>query len=308
MTHKKGILLMAYGSPNSIEDIEPYYTDIRKGRKPTPELLEELTDRYQTIGGKTPLLQITTEQMNSLQELVGDQYQIFLGMRHWNPWIAEAIQEMKDAGITQAVGIIMAPHFSSMSIAKYIECVEKGMEKVDYHIPFKYIQNWHVHPSFLEGLIEKIEIAENNFAQAGVDKSQLHYIFTAHSLPEKILEVSDPYRDQLLETCRWIAKLKGISNWDFAFQSAGRTQEKWLGPDLLDKIEELHQKGQNNILICSVGFIIDHLEVLYDIDIEAKEYCATKGIRIERAPSLNNHPKLTSLFKEIIDLKFEDFR
>lgn len=302
---KKGVLLMAYGSPNNLEDIEPYYTDIRRGNKPTPELLHELTERYKMIGGSSPLLKITNLQAANLQRELGDDYKVYVGMRHWNPWIHEAVEQMKNDGIEEAVGIVMAPHFSGMSIAKYIEKVEMAKQELGADINFKYIESWHNHPLFIEALESKIGEAQKHFTAD--ELKDVTYIFTAHSLPEKILQNNDPYKDQLLETSILVADKMGIQNWTFAFQSAGRTQEKWLGPDLLDVIQELTDEGKKSLLVCSVGFITDHLEVLYDIDIEGKAKAKEVGVHLERAGSLNDHPNLGKLFKELVLEKFGEF-
>ncbi len=297
----RAVLLMAYGSPNNLSEIEPYYTDIRRGRKPTPELLEELTGRYAAIGGSSPLLRTTLAQAKSLEAQIAG-YKIYVGMRHWTPWIREAIAEMKADGITEAVGIVMAPHYSSMSIAKYIENVEKAQELHQSDIKFNFIESWHDEDLYIDALIGKIAEAQLKFNEE--ERKHLHYIFTAHSLPERILAIGDPYKNQLLETCALIAGKMGISDWEFAFQSAGRTEEKWLGPDLLEVLDENVNKGIKSILVCSVGFIIDHLEVMYDIDIEARNHLAQKNVHLERARSLNDHPMLSQLFAQLIEERF----
>jgi protoporphyrin/coproporphyrin ferrochelatase len=301
---KKAVLLMAYGSPDKLEDIEPYYTDIRRGRKPSPELLDELTDRYKTIGGKSPLLRITKEQAASLDANLGSEYRVYIGMRHWKPWIHEAVLEMKLDGVEEAVGIIMAPHFSGMSIAKYMQAVEEAKEKHQANFKIKFIESWHNHPLFIEALSEKIDVARKKFTEE--EQQKLAVIFTAHSLPEKILKDNDPYTVQLLETSELVAQKANIPIWRFAFQSAGRTEEKWLGPDLRDLMEELTSEGFKSMLVCSVGFIADHLEVMYDIDVEGKEKAKELGVHLERTESLNDNPKLTKLFGELIREKFAE--
>lgn len=295
---------MAYGSPDKPEDIEPYYTDIRRGRKPTPELLQELTERYETIGGRSPLLEITNAQAASLNTELGDEVKVYVGMRHWKPWIHEAVLQMKNDGIEEAVGIIMAPHYSGMSIAKYMEAVENAKQKHGADFKIKFIESWHNHPLFIEALTEKIELAKNKFPEEELQK--LAVIFTAHSLPEKILQNNDPYQEQLMETSRLVAEKAGISRWQFAYQSAGRTEEKWLGPDLLEVEEKLAAEGVKSVLVCSVGFIADHLEVMYDIDVEGQEKAKELGVHLERSESLNDNPKLTKLFAELIHDKFEE--
>jgi ferrochelatase len=300
---KKGVLVMAYGSPDKTEDIEPYYIDIRRGMRPSPEQLQELTGRYNAIGG-SPLLRITTEQANNLQNELGEAYSVFVGMRHWKPWILDAVQHMKQEEIEEMVGIVMAPHYSSLSIEKYIGKAEEANEQLNASMKTRYIKQWHNHPLFIEALNRKITKALEHFTEK--EKEGLHIIFTAHSLPERILLENDPYKDQLIETCNLISKKSNLKNWTFAFQSAGRTQEKWLGPDLLSVMDELHKNGSKAILVCSVGFITDHLEVLYDIDIEGKVHAEKLGVHLERTESLNADPLLAKLFAELIREKFDE--
>jgi protoporphyrin/coproporphyrin ferrochelatase len=297
---KKGVLIMAYGSPDKTEDIEPYYTDIRRGSRPSAAQLEELTGRYNAIGG-SPLLKITSEQAMKIQNELGTDYQVFMGMRHWKPWILDAVDSMRKNDITEAVGVVMAPHYSSMSIEKYIGKVEEAKSQLNYGLEVKYVRSWHDHPLFIEALHQKIVKALKLFSEK--ELKELHIIFTAHSLPEKILEQKDPYKDQLLETCSLLAKKDHIKQWSFAFQSAGRTQEKWLGPDLTDEIDHLHSKGAKSILVCSIGFITDHLEVLYDIDIEGKNHAKKLGMHLERTESLNADILLARLLAELIKKK-----
>jgi protoporphyrin/coproporphyrin ferrochelatase len=211
------------------------------------------------------------------------------------------MQMIKD-GIDEAVGIVMAPHFSSMSVAKYIECVEKAQEEFNGKIKFSYVKSYHDNKFYLEALSTKLGDAFLKFSDQ--EKENLHVIFTAHSLPERILKENDPYLSQLLETSELLAEKNEIKNWSFSFQSAGKTEEKWLGPDLLEEIEKLRNQGVKSILVCSVGFIIDHLEVMYDIDVEAKELAERSGIHLERAGSLNDHPLLIKAFAELTKEKF----
>ena len=299
---KRAILMMAYGSPDKFEDIEPYYTDIRRGRKPSPEQLHELTERYKAIGmgnDSSLLLRITQSQADLVKVLTG--LPVYLGMRHWTPWIREAIQQMKEDGIEEVVGVVMAPHYSEMSIARYIANVEDAQKLHQAEMEISFVKSWHDHPLFIEAINEKISKALSLFS----DDEEPHVIFTAHSLPERILQNNDPYKVQLLETCDLVADLSDISSWSFAFQSAGRTEEKWLGPDLLEEIEKLNNEDVRSILVCSVGFITDHLEVMYDIDIEAKKFAADLGIHLERTESLNANPLMAEALKEVIEKEFK---
>ena len=291
---------MAYGSPEMTDDIEAYYTDIRRGIPPTPVQLDALKSRYNAIGG-SPLLRITIQQAESLQEELGNEYQVYIGMRHWKPWIIDSVAKMKGDEIERAVGIVMAPHYSSMSIEKYIDKVEEAKEQLGYGLDIHFIKSWHNRPLFIEALQHKITKARKLFS--GEEKENLKVVFTAHSLPEKILEQNDPYQDQLLETSKLVAEKCGITDWTFAYQSAGRTQEKWLGPDLLSVLDTLHAEGNNTVLVCPVGFVADHLEVLYDIDIEAQAKAKKMGMHLERTESLNADPLLAKMFAKLVHEK-----
>lgn len=293
---KRAVLIMAYGAPNQLEDVEPFYTDIRGGRKPSPELLHELTERYKLIGGKSPLLEITNRQAKALSEKIN--LPVYVGMRHWTPWIPDALKQMNEDGIEEIVVLVMAPHYSKMSIGKYMTIVEETIHKNNYSFNVKKILNWHDHPKFIEGLQQKIKDSEQKFSSEEWKNKTV--VFTAHSLPERILQWNDPYPEQLNETSKLIAKGLGIEKWKFAFQSAGRTPEPWLGPDILKMIDQLADAEEKSILICVVGFIADHLEVIYDIDIEAKPYAEKKGIHLERINMLNDDPMLMDCFADIV--------
>jgi len=298
---KKAALIMAYGSPNKLEDILPFYTDIRRGNAPTEVLLEELTERYISIGGSSPLLKVTNAQAELAAEAL--EMPAYVGMRHWEPWVHEAVEQMQKDGVTHSVGMVMAPHFSTMSIAKYIGKVETAMKDLNYDLKINFIESWNVEPEYIQALMQKIETALGDW-----DRADAHYIFTAHSLPARILDEGDPYPNQLMETAKKLAYELGIdeSSWSFAFQSAGRTTEKWLGPDLLEKIDELELAGKTKLLICSIGFITDHLEVMYDIDIEAQDHIKNKDMAIRRADSLNADPLLGKLFGRLISEKMKE--
>lgn len=300
----KGVLLMAYGSPNSIKEVEPYYTDIRRGRKPPPELLEELQGRYRAIGGKSPLLEVTQRQAQKLQQMLGQQFRVYLGMRHWNPWIHEAVEEMLHDGVQEAVGLVMAPHYSDMSIGRYIGKVEEALEGQEEPFSIRYIRSWHNHPLYLKALGQRIRNIKSRFSTA--EQEELMVVFTAHSLPEKIVQEGDPYPEQLQETSQLLAQQNDLPEWRFAYQSAGRTEMKWLGPDLLEVLHKLHEEGRKAVLVCSIGFITDHLEVLYDIDIEAQQKAQELGMHLERTPSLNDDPILIDAFAEMVLNEFND--
>lgn len=283
-----------------MEDVLPYYKDIIGGREPSPENLAELEGRYRAIGGRSPLIDFTNEQAGALRDELRRRYPVYVGMRHWHPYIADTVKGMSADEITHAVGIVMAPHYSAMSIGRYLAAVNKANAELPKSIEFSYVESWGEHPLFIRAHTERIEEALQKFDPSERDDVQL--VFTAHSLPERILASGDPYPQQLMSTARLLANALDwpADQWRFSFQSAGRTQEKWLGPDILETIDELAGDSVKNVIVCSIGFVIDHLEVLFDIDIEAKAHAAEKGIRLERSASLNADGLLIRLLADVI--------
>lgn len=284
-----GVLAMAYGTPRNLEEVEEYYTHIRRGRKPSPEQLAELVARYQRIGGVSPLNEITRKQTEELEKLLNDGddtmiYRVYTGVKHAHPFIEDTVKQMAEDGIEEAVGIVLAPHYSAMSIGTYIAAAKKGTEQ--YGGPdFTFVQQWHLQPKFLQAWVVRLEKALQQFAET--ERDDVYLLFTAHSLPQRIVEMKDPYPDQLLETASVLADTIGHSRWGFAWQSAGRTPEPWLGPDVLDVLRELREKEVHHVVICPVGFVTDHLEVLYDVDVECQNLAKQLGIRLVRTEMLN---------------------
>ena len=303
MGDKTGILLMAYGGPNSLDEVEPYYTHILRGRKPTAEMLHELMERYRAIGGKSPINDITFAQAQLLQErlntrppsLVPRPVSVYVGMKHWHPYIAEAIERMATDGVTDAVGIILAPHYSRRSVAEYIGYATEALERLGNPIRFRFVESWATHPLLVRCFAEKVQKAWAQFDEAERDKVQL--LFTAHSLPQRILEWNDPYPDELRRTCEAVAQTVGVSDWLFAYQSASGTD--WLGPDILEVLDELAGQGHRYVLVAPIGFLCDHLEVLYDIDMEAQEKARELGIKLRRIEMPNTDPLLISALADI---------
>jgi len=285
----KGVLLMAYGSPLNLDDVERYYTDIRRGRKPSAEEIEELKERYKRIGGVSPLYNITFNLARKLQNELPTNYKIYVGFKHSMPFIYEVVEKMFIDNIKNAIGIVLAPHYSRMSVEEYFELARKGFEK--YNMRLIEIKNWHMEKELLELWSNLIK---EKF------KEDMFVIFSAHSLPERILTWNDPYVYQLKEMASYLANSNNIKNWTFAFQSAGKTSEKWLGPDILDVLEDIKNKGFKSILIAPIGFLCDHLEVLYDIDIECFEKGKELGLEIHRTSMPNDRDELIMLLKRII--------
>jgi ferrochelatase len=288
-----GVLVMSYGTPESLDQVEAYYTHIRRGQPPSPEQLKELKDRYEAIvGGVFPLRENTNNQVKALQDQLNHDYpeyefSCYQGLKHAHPFIEDGVQRMAEDGITEAIGIVLAPHYSTMSVGSYIK---RAQEALDQHtISMKFVKNYHLHPLLIQTLSARLTDVLSKFPNT--HKDEIRVIFSAHSLPEKILELNDPYPDQLLETSRAICAVTNVTNWQFAWQSAGRTATPWLGPDILAVLKTLSKDDQiKHVVISPIGFVSDHLEVLYDIDIEAQKVAQGLGMHLERTASLNTDP------------------
>jgi protoporphyrin/coproporphyrin ferrochelatase len=274
---------MAYGSPERIDDIRPYLEDIREGRPVSDEAVEELSERYRRIGGRSPLDEITERQAAALERELG--LRVYVGMKHWRPRIAEAVNAAISDGSDQLVGVVLAPHYSALSIAGYRERLESAL---DGRAELRFVESWHDHEPFLDVLADRVR---------GTDA---HVVFTAHSLPERILAMGDPYREQLLETSRLVAERAGLKRWSFAFQSASTTGEPWLGPDIVEELGDLHAQGVREVLVAPVGFVSDHLEIFWDIDVEARERAAQLGLELDRIESLNEDPAFVRALADLV--------
>jgi ferrochelatase len=290
---KTAILLMAYGTPSNQDDIEPYLTDIIRGRRPTTAEIEDLKRRYREIGGHSPLQEITAAQASKLESVLnseGIKVPVHFGMKHWHPYIAETAQNFLKSGIHRLIGLVLAPHYSSMSIGGYKNILQSSLANSQIEIDF--IDSWSDNPIYHQAVTEKILKALKKFPN---DKQVL---FTAHSLPERIITEGDPYSSQLLASCEAVAKLSKIEKWSFAYQSAGHTPDKWLGPDILEALESFGNSG--NVLIVPIGFVSDHLEILYDIDVEAQTFARTRGINLQRTESLNISPTFIAALADVV--------
>lgn len=281
---KRGVLVMAYGTPRDLDDVERYYTDIRRGQPPPAELLEELTDRYRAIGGKSPLLEITGAQVEGLEERL-DGVGAYLGQKHSPPFIADAVRQMAGDGIEEIVGLVLAPHFSTMSVGDYERRARAGADAVSWSGKLTMIDSWHVEPGYVALLADRVETEIEALAPELRDDALV--VFSAHSLPERILQKNDPYPDQLRETAEAVAAAASIKRWRTGWQSAGRTSDPWLGPDILEIVEKEAAEGTRAIVVCPCGFVADHLEVLYDLDIEARDAAAARGMHLRRTLSPN---------------------
>ena len=289
---KTAVLLMAYGTPRTPAEIEPYYTDIRRGRAPTPELLAELVGRYDAIGGISPLAARTEAQraalQNALDRLAPGQYEVALGLKHAEPKIETAVAELAARGTRRIIGLVLAPHYSSYSIGQYMDRTRAAAEP--FGIEVGGIDSWATEPAFVDFL------AADMRERLGRMPSNTKVLFTAHSLPQRIIDAGDPYPQELRSTAELVAERAGLdswSSWAIAWQSAGRTPEPWLGPDILTVIDELAaSENASGVLVSACGFVADHLEVLYDLDIEAKKHANDRGLAFDRTACVNDDPKV----------------
>ncbi len=281
----EAVVLMAYGSPERLEDVPAYYADIRGGRPIAPEHLEDLVARYRRVGieDSNPLNAITEQTRASLERELG--LPVFTGMKHWTPRIAEAAARALEAGAGTVVGLVLAPHYSRLSIAGYRDQLEQAFAD---RATLRFVDSWHDDPGFVSFLAGRIR------------GTRAHVVFTAHSLPARILDEGDPYRDQLLETARLVAEEGAIADWSFSFQSESPTGEPWLGPDILDHLTELHRRGIDDVLVCPVGFVADHLEIRWDIDTEAQERARELGMALDRIEMPNFNPGFVAVLAEIV--------
>jgi protoporphyrin/coproporphyrin ferrochelatase len=294
----RAVLLLAYGSPDSVADIPAYLSDVRGGRETPQRLLEEITSRYQQIGGRSPLLDITRSAGRRLSEATG--LPVYTGMRHWHPRIKDAVAEMSAAGVERCIAICMAPHYSVMSVGAYRARLDDAMVSSDCHMAVDFVESWHTEPHYLDGLAQNTREALRRFTLE--ERDEVKVIFTAHSLPEAILERGDPYPQQLAETSRLVAERLELApgRWEFSFQSAAQTGTPWLGPQIEALVPELARRGERNLVISPVGFIADHVEVLYDLDIGVQRIARAAGVHVERAPMLNDSPALVAALASIV--------
>jgi ferrochelatase len=274
---------MAYGSPADEADIERYYTHIRGGRKPSDEALAELTERYRAVGG-SPLTEITKAQAAALGERLG--MPAFVGMKHAAPFIADGAAEAKKAGIERLVGLPLAPHFADMSLGAYERTLASAWDG-----ELIFVRGFHDHPRFIDAVVALIS---ERLAEAPAER----LFFTAHSLPARIVAEGDPYADRLLESCRLVEAKIHLPEWEFAFQSASTTGEPWLGPDLLVAIEG---SAARDVLVCPIGFVADHLEILYDLDIEAQHFARKRDVRLRRTASFNTRPEFIDALAAVVN-------
>ena len=283
------VALMAYGSPDRIEDVPAYYADIRGGRPIRPELLDDLVARYRRLGieDSNPLNEITEATRAGLEAELG--LPVYTGMRHWQPRIAEAAERAIEGGADTIVGLVLAPHYSSMSIERYRRLLE---DAVGDRAELRFVERWGAEPGFVDLLAARLVTV--------CYKPGDHVVFTAHSLPARILDEGDRYREELLETSRLVAERVGVEEWSFSFQSASPTGEPWLGPDILEHLDALAAQGAQSVLLCPVGFVSDHLEIRWDLDTEAVERAAALGLELRRIELPNADPAFVRVLAGLV--------
>jgi protoporphyrin/coproporphyrin ferrochelatase len=291
-----GVLLMAHGTPSRSADILPFYTRIRRGRPPEPAQLAELEDRYRAIGGVSPLAERTAAQVDAvrtaLEARAPGRYAVAFGAKHTVPLIEEAARTLGSAGVERVIGLVLTPHGSSMGSQEYLD---RAAAALAGGRPFVAVPPWYAEPAFVALLAARVRAARRTVS------GRSRVVFTAHSLPERIRAAGDTYPEQLAESARLVAEAAGLEEWDVAWQSAGRTPEAWLGPDVRAVVRDLAAEGGvDAVVVCPIGFVADHLEVLYDLDVELADVAAGCGLAYARTESLNDDPRFISVLADAI--------
>ncbi len=284
---KRGVLLLAHGAPERLEDVEKYLSYVRMGRPPNPKVNEEVRERYAAIGGSSPLLRWTRVQAEALEKLLG--VPVFFGMRNWHPFIRETMDRIRESGVEQIAAICLAPQFSELSVGLYMRRAGEAQREAGVSAAFCWAKSFHAEPLLIEAFGDLLRpLAAGR-----------KVLFTAHSLPEKALANGDPYADECRATAAAVAANLGLSGWDFAFQSQGMTEDRWLGPTVESCIDRYAAEGIREVVLDPIGFVCDHVEVLYDIDILFRDYAAARGVTLLRPESLNGSPKFTAALAEV---------
>ncbi|MEX2625578.1 MAG: ferrochelatase [Ilumatobacteraceae bacterium] len=306
-TPSTAVLVMAYGTPRHHDEIEPYYTDIRRGRPPTPEALADLTARYDAIGGVSPLAALTEAQRDALQAaldaIAPDRYRVAIGLKHAHPMIEETVTELIAAGHRRIVGLVLAPHYSAYSVGQYLDRARAAAEPHGVEPPVEIvgIESWATEPALIDFLAADLR------HRLATMPANTKVVFTAHSLPRRIIDAGDPYPDELRATAEAVARVADLrewSQWSIAWQSAGRTPEPWIGPDVLAVIDDLAAAdAADGVIVSACGFVADHLEVLYDLDIEARRRAESLGLAFDRTACVNDDPAvMTALAERVVEL------
>lgn len=295
-----GVLLMTFGAVESLEDVEQYYTNIRGGTTPSPAELSDLKVRYERIGGRSPLVDITRRQAKALQASLrraGHEVPVEIGMRYWKPTIKEGVRKLADSGVRQIVGITSGPYDSNISVASYERFLAAAIQDVDPTLQLQLIRQWHDAPGLDQAWKAQFEKAT---AEAGWIAGTYHVLLSAHSLPERVMPLGDPYPGQFMAHASRLARHLRLPSWGVCYQSAGMTKEPWLGPDILSALRELRDAGHRRVLSLPIGFCAEHLEILHDLDVEANQKAVELGIDWRRAPMLNDNEAFVEAIAETI--------
>ena len=289
---KTAVLLLAYGTPETPEFVVPYYTHIRGGRPPSEEKAEELRHRYEAVGGRTPLTQLTEAVREGVAAGLAAAglaaVPVYVGMKHWTPWIHETVAQMKADGVERVACVVLAPHYSRFSVGGYQRYLFEAMGKHDVRFTVDFVEQWYAEPAFVDGAARLVR--EELAHWPAERRDDVTVIFSAHSLPERIRTWGDPYEAQLEDSARLVSAAAGLRGYRRAWQSAGETGEPWIGPDILDFLPELAAEGVRDVLQVPIGFVCDHLEILYDLDIEAQAKAEELGITYRRTRLPNARP------------------
>lgn len=285
---RAGVLLMAHGTPSSLDEMPEYLRLVRGGRPPSPELVAEMRHNYAAIGGRSPLTALTFAQAEALRQQLGPDIPVAVGMRNWTPFIKDGLAELAAAGVTRVVGIPLAPQFSTLSVAKYFDAAAAVLPP---DMRFDTIPSFHTHPLLLEAFAARI-------AEAG-PRDDEEVVFTAHSLPERVIQAGDRYADEVAATANGVAARAGIARYHLAYQSAGRTPEAWIGPDLSRLVQDLAGRGSRRFLVAPIGFVCDHTEILFDVDVQAKAAAEECGSSLRRIESLNTSPLFVAMLEDV---------
>jgi len=298
----RALLVTHYGTPATMDDVLPYYTDIRRGNPPSEEQLADLKGRYEAIGGPSPLNEISNKQAQAIRRALanrGVDAALYIGTKHAPPFVGDAVEQMAYDGVTDAVGIVLAPHFSRTSIGSYRAKAMEARDKFAPKMNLEFVERWGTLPAFVEGLANRVIKAYEGF-----DREKTLVIFSAHSLPERAVAGGDPYKEELMETSRLVAEKAQVPHWTFGFQSASSTGEPWIGPDILDVIKDQAAGKYESVIACTVGFVSDHLEVLYDLGIEARDACKELGLGFHRAECINDDAFVMDALAGLVAEKF----
>ena len=296
-----GVLLMAHGSPDRLDDMGAYLQHVRGGR-PTPQtLVDDIRGRYTLIGGRSPLLDLTRAQGKALEEHINadsTRFRVYIGMRHWHPFIQDTVRQMVDDGIQRVVAVSMAPQYSMLSVGAYRRALETAQAELGTSLEATTVTSWHAHPGLLQAFAERVQEVYDHLS--GEERAQLSVVFTAHSLPQRVLAEGDPYPREVEDTAAGVAKLLELTTWEVAYQSQGATADPWLGPTLDEVFDRAAAESRRFLLVVPIGFVCDHVEILYDIDILAQEVAQAKGLRLMRTASLNTSPTFIEALGQVV--------